>query len=97
MQRIYTDFRYVIPFLLYVLLFLTPVIYPVSVFDNFAFAKYLLACNPLTGAIDLSRSAFTLQASDPNIVIISTLCSLFFFAFGIFSFRKMEAYFADLA
>jgi len=93
----YRDFRYVIPFLIYLLLFLTPVIYPVSVFNDFAFAKYIMAFNPLTGAINLSRMAFTPITIESTILLISVFSSVFLFCFGIFSFRKMEAYFADLA
>ena len=93
----YRDFRYVVPFLLYVLLFLTPVIYPVSIFENWTFVKYLLAANPLTGAIDLARSPFNQIPIDKTLLSLSIFSSLFLFCFGIFSFRKMEAYFADLA
>ena len=93
----YRDFRYVIPFLLYLLLFLTPVIYPVSVFKELSWAQYVLAINPLTGAIDLARASFTETFPDRAIILISFLSMCFFFLTGIYVFRKTEAYFADIA
>jgi len=45
----YRDFRYVIPFLIQLLLFLTPVIYPVSII-KYKWAQYLLSINPMAGA-----------------------------------------------
>ncbi|MEM6317874.1 MAG: ABC transporter permease, partial [Bacteroidota bacterium] len=46
----YRDFRYVIPFMIQFLLFITPVIYPVSIFKDISWIKYVLAINPMTGA-----------------------------------------------
>ena len=42
----YRDFRYVIPFLVQALLFLTPAIYPVSMFKN-QWIQFALALNPM--------------------------------------------------
>ncbi len=92
----YRDFRYVIPFLIQSTLFVTPVIYPVSVLA-YPWAKYILAINPLTGAISLSRAAIIGSAVDWNLVVISLLCSLFLLLNGVLVFKKNEAYFADLA
>src|SRR6185295_13746983 len=52
----YRDIRYIIPFLVQALLFITPVIYPVSILNN-SFAKFIMGLNPLTGAIELFRAA----------------------------------------
>ena len=50
----YRDFRYIIPFFVQFLLFLTPVIYPVTIIKNQT-VQFILQLNPLAGAIDLSN------------------------------------------
>ena len=92
----YRDFRYVIPFLLQFLLFVTPVIYPVSIFES-SWAKYLLSINPMTGAVNLSRAAFTSAKVDWISVGISGASAIFLLFLGVYIFRKTEAYFADVA
>ena len=93
----YRDFRYVIPFMIQFLLFVTPVIYPVSIFKDIAWAKYAMAVNPMTGAVNLGRAAFTNATIEWNLIGISFLSTLVFTLLGIYIFRKTEAYFADVA
>jgi lipopolysaccharide transport system permease protein len=92
----YRDFRYVIPYLIQVLLFVTPVIYPVSIFNN-NWAQKLLLLNPMTGAIELIRYSISGQPLNLVTIAISVFVSLFLLAFGLYYFRKTEYYFADLA
>lgn len=92
----YRDFRYVIPFFIQLLLFLTPVIYPVSII-NHPWARTLLALNPMSGAIDLLRNTITHADTDWSMIGISFTSALIFFITGLFYFRKTEYYFADLA
>jgi lipopolysaccharide transport system permease protein len=92
----YRDVRYVIPFLIQVLLFLTPVIYPTSIVQNI-YIKYLMAINPMTAPINLFRHAVIGKEFDANIFLISTFSSIVLFIIGIYYFRKTEAFFADLA
>lgn len=93
----YRDFRYVVPFLIQFLLFVTPVIYPVTLFDSSPAVKYFLALNPMTAAILLARNGFNAAALPLDLVGIGTASATLLFVFGLYSFRKMEAYFADLA
>ncbi len=93
----YRDFRYIIPFMLQMMLFTTPVIYPITVFDNYPLLKYVLALNPMTGAITLVRNSFVPEAINWLLVGISAGMSVVLLLFGIYIFRKMEAYFADIA
>src|SRR5213078_3719640 len=51
----YRDFRYVIPFMLQVLMYLSPVVYPTSLFPP-AY-RWVAALNPMAGIIDGYRSA----------------------------------------
>jgi lipopolysaccharide transport system permease protein len=92
----YRDFKYVIPYSIQVLLFLTPVIYPVSILTN-DWVKYLMAVNPLSGAITLLRSSISDVPPDWTMVIISLAFSIIYFLAGILFFKKSESLFADLA
>lgn len=92
----YRDFRYVIPFLIQLLLFLTPVIYPLSIIKN-KWAHTVLLLNPMTGAIDMLRATFSAVPLDTKVVGFSMLGSAILFVTGLFYFRKTEYYFADLA
>ena len=92
----YRDFRYIIPFMVQVLLFVTPVIYPISILTN-QWMKYIVALNPMYSAIELFRSGIINKPLDMNLLAISCSSALFFLIAGLFYFRKTEAYFADIA
>ncbi len=92
----YRDFRFIIPFMLQFLLFVTPVIYPISAIDDMVWAQYLLALNPMTGAIQLTRAAFTNTPIDVTIMLISITSTIIWIGIGLYTFRKMEKWFADL-
>ncbi|HNQ61430.1 MAG TPA: ABC transporter permease [Bacteroidia bacterium] len=92
----YRDFRYVIPFMVQILLFLTPVIYPLTIVPN-EFAQQLLALNPMSGAIALLRGSFTGVFPDVMILVQSLGISVLLFFSGVFYFHRTEYYFADLA
>ena len=93
----YRDFRYVIPFLIQALFFLTPIIYPVSLASKYVWAKYVLALNPMYAAIEFFRHAVLHRVLHQDLLMISIASALILFAAGLFYFRKTEAYFADLA
>src|SRR5882762_3595666 len=92
----YRDFRYIIPFFIQALLFLTPVIYPLSII-HISWINTVLSLNPMYGPIALFRLPF--MAGSPDFLLIEmSIGSSFLLALtGIFYFRKTEAYFADLA
>lgn len=85
----YRDFKYVIPYTIQVLLFVSPVIYPVSIVTN-VWAKYLLAINPLSGAITLMRSAISDVPPDWNMVLISAVCAVIYFIGGVLYFKVLN-------
>lgn len=94
----YRDFRYVIPFFIQILFFLTPVIYPVSILNKFPIIiQKILILNPMGGAIELIRSSVSHSALNMQLVVTSVLVSFVLFFAGLFYFRKTEYYFADLA
>ena len=92
----YRDFRYIIPFLVQALIFVTPVIYPISILGDKWF-RYLAAANPMYSAISLFRSGLFDKPLHPDLLIISLSSSVIFFILGIYYFRRTESYFADLA
>jgi lipopolysaccharide transport system permease protein len=76
--------------------FSAQVIYPLQLIKQ-SFLKYILAINPLNGAIELFRAPLTGLYPDMNIILISAATSLLLAAIGLFYFRKTEIYFADIA
>lgn len=92
----YRDFRYIVGFLVQVLMFMTPVLYPISLLKS-DWQKIIIAMNPMTGAVCLVRSAFTNTALDALMIGISAFSGLLCFVVGIIIFRKNEATFADNA
>jgi lipopolysaccharide transport system permease protein len=92
----YRDFRYVIPFVVQFGFFVSPVIFPLDSVE-LDWLRNILAINPVSGAIHLCQSAFVVSAIDWSIVGISTVSSLVFLGLGTYTFKSMEAYFADIA
>ncbi|MGL5034999.1 MAG: ABC transporter permease, partial [Microcystaceae cyanobacterium] len=90
----YRDFQYIVPFLIQVLFYASPVVYSVQIVPiHLRFWYYL---NPLAGLIDLFRFAVTGQT------IFSwwgfgwsVFSSLLFFIVGAWVFRSVERGFAD--
>lgn len=92
----YRDVRYIIPFLVQGLLFLTPVLYPINISSN-SIAQFILKLNPLSGALELMRGLFVGHTINFETVMISSITSVLLFIIGVLYFRKTESYFADLA
>jgi lipopolysaccharide transport system permease protein len=76
-------------------MFLTPVIYPISMLGNKY--KWFLSLNPMSGVIETARKViFSNGIVNWHFLSTSALIGLFLFIFGIMYFRKTEGYFADL-
>ena len=91
----YRDFRYVVPFMIQSWLYISPVIYPVSVVP--AKWQWALALNPMAGIIDAFRSALLGLPWNLTTLGVSSASSLAILVFGLFYFRKTERRFADVA
>jgi lipopolysaccharide transport system permease protein len=91
----YRDFQYVIPFLLQIWMFATPVIYPVTMFpDRY---RLLLALNPMCGIIEAFRAtSIGHKQIEWDLLGISLLISFSIFISGLLYFRKVERSFADV-
>ena len=90
----YRDFRYVIPFMVQIWMYLTPVIYAVrAIPKNW---QWVVMLNPMAGIVDAYRSAILGKPFDwPNLGI-STSMVVVVFVFGAFVFRRIERRFADI-
>lgn len=93
----YRDFRFILQFLVQAWMYLSPVIYPVSVVP--ARWRWALALNPMYGIIDGFRAALfsRYEGWAPLNLCISAVSGVALFVFGLFYFRKTERRFADIA
>jgi lipopolysaccharide transport system permease protein len=91
----YRDIKYTIPFMISLWLFITPIIYPISILpDKY---KLLVALNPMTGIIEAFRSTVIPNKQvDFWLLLYSVIASVVIFLFGLMYFRKTEKEFADL-
>jgi lipopolysaccharide transport system permease protein len=92
----YRDFRYVIPFLIQILFFLTPVIYPISLL-KYPMLQYLLVASPMYLAVEFFRLPLTNAMPDLSFVLISLTSNMILLLVGIIYFRRTEDFFADFA
>jgi lipopolysaccharide transport system permease protein len=91
----YRDVKHVIPFLVQLGLFVTPVIYP----PDFLPARFrpLLALNPLSGIMEGFRACLLPHRGlDIQIMASSGAVALLLFALGVLYFRRAERSFADI-
>jgi lipopolysaccharide transport system permease protein len=92
----YRDFQYLLPFMIQFLLFVNPVLYSAKAFTN-PTVNFLIKCNPIASAIQLNRAIFTSAPVNWAAVGLSTITAILLLIIGIYTFRKTEAYFADMA
>lgn len=91
----YRDFRYVIPFIIQLGLYISPVGFSSNVVPEKW--QWLYALNPLVGIIDLFRWCLLGTATLNYISLgISAGIGVVFLMIGFYYFRKMERNFADL-
>ena len=91
----YRDFQYVIPFLIQIWMFATPVIYPSTLFPEKY--RWLLALNPMCGIIEVFRAiSIGHHQIEWELLGISIVISSLIFISGLFYFKKVERSFADV-
>lgn len=91
----YRDVRYILPFFIQTMLFLTPVIYPTSIVSNTN--KYIMALNPMTGIIEAVRTTVAGSMSvDWLLLGVSAFSAVVFLVIGLIYFRQTEDFFADI-
>ncbi len=90
----YRDVQYVVPFLMQVWLFVTPIAYPTSSVPPQL--RWLPALNPMAWVIDIARWAL-LGSSIPILVtLVSAGVMVVLLISGLFYFRRVQQFFADV-
>lgn len=100
-NAIYRDVKYVLPFLVQSLMFVSPVVYSAdSIFDAStpAWIVTLYSLNPLVCVLEGFRWAlFGAGLVSPGMLLTSALSVSVIFVGGAYYFRRMERLFADVA
>ncbi|HEX4682846.1 MAG TPA: ABC transporter permease [Gemmatimonadaceae bacterium] len=90
----YRDMKYALPFAIQLLLFATPIIYPVSAIPQRY--QWLVALNPLTGLVQAFRACvLTNAAFDGRLLAISIVESVAIFVVSLVYLRRTERVVAD--
>ena len=90
----YRDLTFVVTFGVQVWMFVTPVVYPISIVPE----KYqiLVALNPMTSVVELFRyMTLGVSSIQPIHIVISIFITLVVFVLGVMSFNKTEKNFMD--
>ncbi len=91
----YRDIRFVLPFFVQLLIFITPVIYPTSIVSEKY--RWILGLNPMAGVIDAARSGLLgAKPIDFALLGVSISSMVVYCILGYFYFKKVERYFADV-
>lgn len=90
----YRDVQYLVNLVLMIWMYLTPIVYPLSLVPN----KYvwLYKLNPMVGIIEGYRSALFGFEFEMSIIYWSLFVSTFIFVLGFAIFKKSEKVFADI-
>jgi lipopolysaccharide transport system permease protein len=91
----YRDVRYLTPFLVQTLMYLTPVVYPISRVP----ARYqaLYSVNPMVGVVEGFRWALFGKTPFPaSALLVALAVTVPLIVTGLFFFRRMERSFADV-
>ncbi|MCI0381717.1 MAG: ABC transporter permease [Chlamydiae bacterium] len=95
MNVYYRDFKHLVPYLLQFWMYACPIMYSTTLIPQKWQLLYHL--NPMTGIVDCYRFCFIGSYPFPWISCgISVICSFIVFTIGMYVFRKIERYFADV-
>ncbi len=91
----YRDVSYILPVLMNILLYASPVAYSVAVVP--AKLRWVYLLNPLTPPLEAMRSGLLGKPfGDPGALGISALVAVAMLVFGLYAFKRMERKFADV-
>ena len=95
LNAIYRDVRYVLPFMIQLWLFASPVAYSTSYVPERY--RFLFGLNPMAGVVQGFRWAVLGDGEPPGqMLLLSTAVVLVILVGGLFYFRRMERRFADV-
>jgi lipopolysaccharide transport system permease protein len=90
----YRDFTHITPFLIQIWMYVTPIVFPVSLVPPRW--QWLLYLNPMTGLVEGFRSAFLGKPFDISGIAVSLAVAITLFAAGVAFFERVERRFADI-
>jgi lipopolysaccharide transport system permease protein len=91
----FRDVRYVVPFLVQIWMFVTPVLYPSALISH-PLLRAAYGLNPMAGVVEGFRWAL-LSAEPPGpMLLVSALAAMALLVGGALFFRRMERTFADV-
>ena len=90
----YRDFKHLVPFLVQILMYVSPVFYPTRLVKNW---WPILSLNPMFGIIDGYRAAILGLEWNLGALAISSATAVAMLLFSLFYFRRTERQFADFA
>jgi homopolymeric O-antigen transport system permease protein len=95
LNAIYRDVRYVLPFLVQLWLFASPVIYPPSLMSEKW--RWLFGLNPMAGVIEGFRWSLAGRGDPPGrLILVSSGIVIVILLTGLAYFQKMETVMADV-
>jgi lipopolysaccharide transport system permease protein len=95
LNSLYRDVRYVVPFLVQIWMFVSPVVYPATLVP--ARWRWLYGLNPMAGAIEGFRWALTGRGQPPSLLLaVSAGAVIIVLIGGLAFFHRMEGTIADV-
>jgi lipopolysaccharide transport system permease protein len=92
---LYRDIQYIVPFLVQVWLYATPIVYPSSLVPERW--RTLYAINPMVGVVEGFRWTLLGSGTAPGpMILVSATAALATLIGGLFFFRRMEKSFSDV-
>lgn len=92
----YRDIKYAQTFLVQILMYAAPVVYPLSIIPE----KYrlLYAINPMVGVIEGFRASILGTTLMPwDVIAVSSIAAVVLLFYGLFTFSRLERTFADVS
>ena len=93
LNAMYRDFQYVIPFIIQIWMYASPVVYPVSMIPEKY--QFLYGLNPMAGVIEGFRWVVLGADAPKSVIIVSVAISILILVSGAFFFQHMQKTFAD--
>lgn len=90
----YRDFQYTVPFIIQLWMYASPVVYPASMIPEAI--RPLYGLNPMAGVIEGFRWALLGTEIPGSMIFVSVGVVVVLLVSGMFYFRRMEQYYADI-
>ena len=91
---LYRDLRFVVPYMMSLLMYASPIFYQTSILSRKM--QLIVAVNPVTGLISSYRWCILGQPLELQALTISVVVTIIVLIFGLFFFRRTERFIADL-